>query len=77
MADDQNWSSQRAQDFWRDVGTGRSNKAPTDDLWGFSSDDDDSSSDSDELGCEMPGFAASESDSGDFAPYTSKAVSTL
>jgi len=78
MTDDQNWSSQRAQDFWHDVDAGRSYEAPVDDLWGFSSDDNDSSSESedrDAVGCEMPGFTTSKPKSNDFAPYVSKTVS--
>jgi len=59
MTEDQNWTSQRAQDFWRDIDAGRTHGVPADDLWGPLPDDDDgSSSESDEDdagGCEMPG----------------------
>jgi hypothetical protein len=78
MMGDQNWTSQRAQDFWHDINAARSHQVPMDDLWGYSSDDDDSSSESDEpdiMGCEMPGLVSSESESNDFAPYASKTVS--
>ena len=49
-----------------------------DDLCSYSSDDNDSSSESDEpdiLGCEMPRLVSSESESNDFVPYASKTVS--
>ena len=75
MTDDQNWSSHRAQDLWRDVDTARSYRAPADKLWGFPLDDGDNDSESDESDateCEMPGLAASEFESEEFAPYASK-----
>lgn len=78
MANDQNCSSRRAQDFWRDVGTARSREAPADKLWGVSPDDDGDSSESDEpdmTECEMPGLATSGFESDEFAPYASKTVS--
>lgn len=66
---DQNWSSQQARDFRRNVDTARSNKAPADDLWGFLLDDDDDSSfefnEPDVADCEMPGLTISESESND------------
>ena len=76
MTDDQNWSSRRARDFWRDVDTARSHEVPADELWGFSLDDDDSSefNEFDTTECEMPGLAASEFESSEFAPYASKTV---
>ena len=76
MTDDQNWSSRRAHDFWRDIDTARSHNAPADKLWSFPLDDDDEFSDSDESNtseCEMPGLTSSESN--EFAPYASKTVS--
>ena len=80
MVDDRNWSSERAQDFWRDIDAARSDKAPIDDFWGISLDDDDTSSESgepDAAECEMPGVTISESGSNKFAPYTSKTVSII
>ena len=78
MMDDQNWSSRRAQDFQRDIDAARSHKAPADELWGPSLDNDDPSSESDESDtaeCEMPGLTASNSsESNEFAPYASKTV---
>lgn len=73
VMEDESWMSQRAQDFRRDIEAGRSHKAPPDDLWGFASDDEDPSSDDEATGCEMPTLTTSNS--GDFAPYSSKTVS--
>ena len=78
VMDDQNWVSQRAQDFQHDIDAGRSHKTHMDDLWGSLSDDDDSSSGSDEpddAEFKMPGLAASGLESDEYAPYGSKTVS--
>ena len=81
MMEDQNWTSQRAQDFWRDIDASRTHRVPVDDLWGPLPDgDDSSSSESDEDdagGCEMPRPSISKSGSDDFAPYPSKTISIL
>jgi len=76
MIDDQNWSSGRAQDLWRDVEAARSHKTPADELWGFSLDDDeDDESNADMTECDMPGLTALGFESDEFAPYASKTVS--
>jgi len=79
--EDQNWLSWRAQDFLHDVDASQSHEVPTDDLWGFLSDDDnDSSSESNEHsaeGCKMPGLSISESESNNFVLYTLKTVSSI
>jgi hypothetical protein len=79
MMEDQNWSSQRAQDFQRDVKAGRLQDGPTDEHWGFLSDseDDDDPGDHGAEGCEMPGVSISGSEYNDFAPYASKTVSSF
>ena len=80
MVDDQNWSSKCTQDFWCDIDATRSNKAPVDNFWGISLDDNITSSKSgepDAAECEMPGVTISESGSNKFAPYTSKTVSII
>lgn len=76
VTDDQNWASQRAQDFWHDVDTARSHGEPPENRWHFLSDDNSSStsSESDDTEHEMPG-AVSEAESTGFAPYPSKTVS--
>jgi len=77
VTDDQNWTSQRAQDFWHDVDSARSHGELPENRWHFLSDDDSSStsSESDDTEREMPGAVISETESTGFAPYPSKTVS--
>jgi len=74
MAEDQNWTSQRAQGFWRDVDAARGE--PPENRWCFLSEDDSSSTsdESDDAECEMPAAFVSGSASKGFAPYPSKTV---
>ena len=78
MAEDQNWSSERAQDFLHDVNAARSHGEPPEDRWHFLSDDSSSSTSggSDDGECEMPDTFVYESESRGFAPYPSKTVSS-
>ena len=78
MADDQNWSSQRAQDFWHDIDAARTHGEPLEHRWGSLSDDDSSStasrSEDGERG--MPGDFVPGSELTEFMPYPSKTVSS-
>ena len=78
MADDQNWSSQRAQDFWHNINAARTHGEPLKHRWGSLSDDNSSStaSRSEDGECGMPGDFVPGSELKEFVPYPSKTVSS-